>query len=304
MDAVVPPAMSAAAAGRTLPSAVIGGVGDGGPALRSAEDQVAGPPLRDGNNVLASESDRGSRPGEIGGILCFETPRDTGSGGEGHVRARGHGVGSGRHAGQRNLGDGAGLGRDHPAAGQGFLAVPPVQLDLDDRVGRPGHRDLQCRPGIPETGFPREAGQPGRVLDVDAGDHLAEGRSGGRGDELDTAGGETPQHALLDDRGDGPAGAPHPDAEPLLPRGEPGQDDRAGGARRHQEPAAARGLDLALGAEEFQADRGRLPDALLRFRTAVRPSAVFAPTSQRSLAGCWQLRRPNRGDPRLRPRSA
>ena len=93
--------------------------------------------------------------------------------------------------------------------------------------------------------------------DVDAGDHLAQGRRGGRGDELHSAGRESPQHALLDVCGHRPAGAAHVDAELFLARGEPGEDDGAGGARCHEEPAAARGLDGALGAKEFEADRGR-----------------------------------------------
>ena len=44
-----------------------------------------------------------------------------------------------------------------------------------------------------------------------------------------------------------------------------------------------------------------LPEALLSFSTAVRPSAVFAPTSQRSLPGCWQAAA---AEPRRSPSSA
>ena len=101
------------------------------------------------------------------------------------------------------------------------------------------------------------AARPAGILDVDAGDHLAGGRGGARGDEVDAAGREAAEHALLDDGSHRAAGAADPDAEPFLSRGQPGQDDGAGAAGRHQEAAASGSLDRALGAEEVQADRGR-----------------------------------------------
>ena len=80
---------------------------------------------------------------------------------------------------------------------------------------------------------------------------------GARGDEVDAAGREAAEDALLDDGGNGAAGAADPHAEPFLSRREPGQDDGAGAARRHEQAAASGRLDLAFGTEEVQADGRR-----------------------------------------------
>ncbi len=88
-----------------------------------------------------------------------------------------------------------------PPPGRAFWPSRPYSLIATTASADPGTVICSAGPASPKPGFAREVRQPGRVLDVDAGDHLAEGRSGGRGDELDAAGGETPQHALLDDGG-------------------------------------------------------------------------------------------------------
>lgn len=70
--------------------------------------------------------------------------------------------------------------------------------------------------------------------------------------------------------------------------GEPSQIHRAGGSGSHQETTGPGSLDLSLGSVEVKAYcAGGVSEALLTFRTAVRPTAVLAPRSHASLPGGW-----------------